>query len=80
MLSTLAAVTIAHMSAGLVVAAVFMEESRLDSRIGLLVIAGAFGVIAVGAALVIHKQRVLSPWLLLGFLPTAVGGYLTFWR
>lgn len=79
-LSTLAAVTIVHMSAGLVVAAVFMEESRLDSRIGLLVIAGAFGVIAVVAALVIHKKRLLSPLLLLGLLPTAVGAYLTFWR
>lgn len=79
-LSTLAAVTIAHMSAGLVVAAVFMEEARLDSLIGLLVIAGAFGMIAVVAALVIHKQRLLSPWLLLGFLPSAIGAYLTFWR
>ena len=79
-LSTLATITIAHMAAGLVVAAVFMEESRLDSRIGLLVIAGAFGVIAVVAGLVIHKQRLLSPWLLLGFLPTVIGGYLTFWR
>ena len=78
-LSTLAVVTIGHLAAGLVVAAVFMDESRLDSRIGLLVIAGLFGVIAVLTARVIHQKRLLSPWLLLGFLPTVVGAYLAFW-
>lgn len=77
-LSTLAAITIGHMAAGLVVAAAFTDESRLDARIGLLVIAGAFGVIAVLAALVIHKQRLLSPWLLLGLLPTVIGVYVVF--
>lgn len=78
-LSTLAVVTIGHLAAGLVVAAVFIDESRLDSRIGLLVIAGLFGVIAVLTARVIHQKRLLSPWLLLGFLPTVVGAYLAFW-
>lgn len=79
-LSTLAVVTIEHLAAGLVIAALFMDESRLDSRIGLLVIAGLFGVIAVVTARVIHQKRLLSPWLLLGFLPTVVGAYLAFWR
>jgi len=78
-LSTLAVVTIGHLAAGLVVAAVFIDESRLDSRIGLLVIAGLFGVIAVLTARVIHQKRLLSPWLLLGFLPTVIGAYLAFW-
>jgi len=72
-MSTLAATTFAHM------AAVFVDESRLDSRIGLLVIAGAFGVMAVTSVLLIHRKRVLSPWLLLGSLPTVIGGYLVFW-
>jgi hypothetical protein len=78
-LSTLAATTIAHMSAGLVVAAIYIDESRLDSRIGLLAIAGAFGVAAVIAALVIHKHRLLTPWLLLGAVPPLVGAYIMFW-
>lgn len=78
-LSTLAVTTIAHLAAGLVLAAIFVDESRLDSRIGLLVIAGAFGVIAVLSALLIHQRRLVSPWLLFGFLPTVVGGYFVFW-
>ena len=75
-LSTLAATTILHLSAGLVVAAAYAD--RLDARIGLLVIATAFGVIAMLAALTIHKQRLLSPWLLLGAAPAAVGAFFAF--
>jgi hypothetical protein len=79
-LSTLAVITIEHLAAGLVVAALFMDESRVGSRIGLLVIAGLFGVIALAAARAIHQKHPLSPWLLLGFLPTLIGAYLAFWR
>lgn len=74
-LSTLAGITIMHMSAGLVLAAAFAE--RLSAQIGLLVISGAFGVLAVLAALVIHKHRLVSLWLLLGVIPSGVGAYLT---
>ena len=79
-LSTLAVTTIAHLAVGFVLAAVFVDESRLDSQIGLLVIAGAFGVIAILSALLIHQRRLVSPWLVLGLLPTVVGGYFVFWR
>jgi hypothetical protein len=79
-LSSLAVITLGHLAAGLVVAALFAPQSRLDARIGLLVIAVALGVIAVGAALAIHKQNPLSPWLLLGFLPTLIGSYFVFGR
>lgn len=79
-LSTLSVTTIAHLAAGLVLAAIFVDESRLDSQIGLLVISGAFGVIAVLSALLIHQRRLTSPWLVLGLLPTVVGGYFVFWR
>lgn len=75
-LSTLAATTILHLCAGLVVAAAYAE--RPDARIGLLVIGAIFGVIAVVAALVIHQHRVLSPWLLLGLLPGIVGAIIVF--
>ncbi len=74
--STLAATTILHLAAGLVVAAAFSQ--RQDARIGLLVIATAFGVLSVAAALVIHKQRLLSPWLLLGLAPGIVGAFVVF--
>ena len=75
-LSTLAVTTILHMSAGLVLAA--SAVGTLDARIGLLVIAGLFGVASVAAGLAIHQQRILSWWLLLGWAPTLVGAYLLF--
>ena len=75
-MSTLVATTIMHLAAGVVVAAYF--SGRVDSQIGLLVIAGAFGVIAIEAALLIHKHRPVSAWLLLGLVPALVGAWLIF--
>jgi len=71
--SVLAVTTIFHLAMGLVVAAVFTDEGNQASRIGLCLIAGAFGVIAIGVGLAIHGRRPVSPWSLLGLLPTAVG-------
>lgn len=75
-LSTLAASTIMHLSIGLVVAAAFSDRS--DARIGLLVIATAFGCLAMLAALVIHRRRLLSAWLLVGLVPGVVGTWVLF--
>ena len=72
-LSTLAATTILHMSFGLVVAAIFSE--RRDAQVGLLAVGAAFGVAAMVTALVIHQRRPLSPWLLLGLLPSVAGAW-----
>lgn len=75
-MSSLVALTVMHLAAGVVVAAVFSD--RLDSQIGLLVISAAFGLMAIVAALVIHRHRLLSPWLLLGLAPALVGAYVIF--
>ena len=75
-MSTLVAVTILHLSVGVVVAAYFAP--RLDAKIGLLVISAAFGLIAFEAALLIHKHRPVSLWLLPGLLPAFVGAYFIF--
>jgi hypothetical protein len=72
-LSVLAATTILHLSAGLVIAAVFIDEQYVAARIGLNIIAGGFGIIAVAVARVIHRAPVASPWLALGLVPTAIG-------
>jgi drug/metabolite transporter (DMT)-like permease len=77
-MSTLVVTTGLHMAAGLIVAAMFLDERGAVSQIGLNVIAGVFGVISVAAALAIHHRRWLSPWLLVGVLPTFVGLWLTF--
>lgn len=75
-LSTLAVTTILHMAAGVVIAAAFVEPERVGARIGLLVIAGLFGVMAVAAGLVIHQRKPWSWWLLLGWLPALVGAWV----
>lgn len=75
-MSTLAVTTILHLAAGLVLAALYVDT--LDAQIGLLVIAGAFGMISVAVGLMIHQKRLLSPWLVLGVLPTLIGAFLVF--
>jgi len=79
-LSTLVVITILHMSAGVLVAALFVDPDRTDAQIGLSIIAGLFGVVAVATGLAIHKRPMLSGWLLLGWIPTIVGIYLLFGR
>jgi hypothetical protein len=77
-LSTLAVITILHMSVGLVVAALYADPGATDTRIGLLVIAGLFGVVSIAAGLAIHRRRILSWWLLLGWIPALIGAYIAF--
>lgn len=76
-LSILAATTIAHLAVALVIAAMYVDDSRTDAQIGLNVLAGAFGVIAVMVFRGIHQLKPLSAWLLLGLIPTVVGLWLT---
>jgi hypothetical protein len=71
--SVLAVTTILHLSFGLVVAAFFLDEQAVVSRVGLCVIAGLFGVVAAGVGRLIHQVPIVSPWLLLGLLPGIVG-------
>ena len=75
-MSVLVVTTIAHLAVGLVIAAVMMDDPQPGARVGLCVIAGAFGVIAVALARVIHGRKPVSPWLLVGVLPTVVGIWL----
>jgi len=72
-MSALAVTTIVHLCVGLVIAALFLDERDTVARVGLCVIAGAFGVMAVGIARAIHRRPLLSPWLAVGVLPTVVG-------
>ena len=76
-MSVLAVTTIMHLSAGLVLAAIYIDDSRLDARIGLNVIAAMIGVLAVGIGRVIHEKSALSTWLLIGLTPGTVGLWLT---
>lgn len=75
-MSVLAVTTVGHLAVGLVVAAVMLEDPRPGARVGLCVIAGAFGVIGIVVARLIHGRSPLTPWLLVGTLPTVVGLWL----
>jgi len=75
-MSTLAVTTLLHLSAGVIIAGMAESDPAMSAQIGLSIIAGAFGVMAVVAALAIHGRSILSWWLLLGPLPTAVGLWL----
>lgn len=77
-MASLAFFTIYHLAIGAALTAYFTEESRLDARIGLNVMAGVIGVVAVIAARLIHRASPLTPWLLVGLLPGLAGAYLTF--
>jgi hypothetical protein len=75
-MSVLAVTTILHLAAGLVVAAFYMDDTRLDARIGLNIIAMVVGVLAVVTARLIHHKSALSTWLVLGIVPGLVGLWL----
>ena len=77
-ISVLAVTTILHLAGGVVLLAVFMDENRLDARIGLNLIAGVIGVIAVATGLLIHGRKPVSGWLALGLVPMLVGLWFTF--
>ena len=72
-MSTLAVTTVLHLAGGLVLAARVAEPR--SSQIGLLVIAGAFGVLAFAAGVVIHGKSPLHPLLLLGLFPALLGAW-----
>ena len=72
-MSVLVVTTMLHLVVGLIVAALFLDDPRPGAEVGLCLIAGAFGVIAVAIALAIHGRTPLSPWLVLGVVPSAIG-------
>src|SRR5688572_17729384 len=76
--SVLATTTILHLSAGLIIAAVFVEDEFVAARVGLNLIAGAFAVIAIAVGFAIHGRKPLSPWLLMGLLVAGIGLAFTF--
>jgi hypothetical protein len=81
-MSVLVVFTIAHLAIGLALAAAMVNDDATAAKIGLNVIAAAFGVIGVAAGFLIHGKRPHTwpylPWLLLGLLPGLVGLWFAF--
>lgn len=74
--SSLVVTTVLHLAVGLVVAGLFLDAERPGAQEGLMVIAGIFMVLSLAAARLVHGRSPLTPWLLLGLLPTVVGLWL----
>lgn len=72
-LSALAVTTVAHFAVGLVFGAAYVDGARPGAEVGLLVIAGAVGVLGVALGFLIHERSPVTPWLLTGLLPGLVG-------
>ena len=76
-MSVLVVTTVAHLAVGVMIASFFVPDDQLSGKIGLNVIAAAFGVLGLAAGFAIHKRNPITPWLLLGLVPGLVGIWLT---
>ncbi len=79
-MTVLAISIVFHLAGGMVVAACYTESLLASSQIGLLVIAGVMGCLALAAGFAIHRKSPLTPWLAFGLVPSLVGGYFCFAR
>ncbi len=69
--SVLMITTVLHLTAGMLILGVDVSDDRMDARIGLFAIATVFTVGGIAGTLILNKRPWLSPWLILGVLPTA---------
>ncbi|MCZ4498094.1 MAG: hypothetical protein JWQ74_647 [Marmoricola sp.] len=76
--SVLAVTTMFHLSVGLVIAAMVVDDDRVDARIGLNVISGILLIAGIVGARVIHEKKPVSIWLAAGLVVPAIGLFLTF--
>lgn len=67
--------TVAFVWAGGMVlgALITVDQSRKGAQIGILVMAGLIGVLAIVGVRLINELRWLTPWLIVGVLPAAIG-------
>ncbi len=81
-MSVLVGTTIFHLSVGLVIGAFFIDDSERVAQVGLCLLGGAFGALAVAAAYAIHRKAVtptrVATALAVGAVPAVVGLYVVF--
>ena len=77
-ISALLLTTALHFAAGLVILAATAD--RPGAQPGLLIIAAFVGVVAMAGVRGVNRLSLLTPWLLLGLLPAAVGWYFQYVR
>lgn len=81
-MSVLVGTTIFHLSVGLVIGAFFIDDSERTAQVGLCLLGGAFGVLAVAAAYAIHRKALtptrVATALAVGAVPAVVGLYVVY--
>lgn len=75
-MSALLLTTAMLFASGLALLSVVVED-RGGARIGLMVIAGIVGVIAMVGVRLINEKAWLTPWLLFGLIPASFAVYFT---
>ncbi len=65
-------------SAAMAAAPLTYSSGVPGAKQALLVISGLFGMVAVGIARIIHKKSVLTPLLILGWIPAIVFAFVYF--
>jgi hypothetical protein len=74
--SVLAMTTIAHLTAGMILAAALDAKASLGAQIGLVVIGMLFWNVGVAAVLGLNKKPLISWWHLTALVPLATGLWL----
>lgn len=77
-MSVLAVSTIFHLVVGVLLGALLLDNPRPGAQLGLCIIAGVLGMIAVGLGFLIHQEKPWTPWLLAGLLPSVIGAWFIF--
>ena len=72
--------TLEHFAAGMVIAASMMDPSRNSSRIGLIVMSGVTGVMALLGARLILQKPLVSAWIAVAAVWPLIGVWLIYWR
>lgn len=74
--SVLIITTLVHLTVGLILAADFVDDDRLDAQLGLILLGAAFYIVGIAAVRGINKKSLITPWMLTAVIPVVVG---TWW-
>ena len=55
-----------------------LHNDRRGAAIGLMIMAGVIGVLALSAIRIIHKRSLVTPLLILGVVPASIAAYFIF--
>ena len=54
------------------------EQTKHSTGVGLWIMSGVVGLATTAGVLLIHQRSLLSPWMILGVVPTPVAAFFVF--